>query len=255
MTSQRALQLALAGLCLASMWAAQARAADGRGQDGLGAVLFGGEAHDDRRAFAPPVGRYMSDDGATFVLDRSGPVALLKYEKSCQISPLSPAPATRGDTIYRDGMGAMVLRMTRLGGVTLFAHDRPKGAPLALVGPAVPVRFSPMAAGELGQRFLQASVRASRAAGHLVIFDAPEITPGTESMLADAAAATVDAVTRMSRQGSGRKALRRIHRVLFQSGPAGIRLDANVLEVSIDPCQGALRTSPDRIVQAALRVR
>lgn len=250
MTAQRATSLALAGLCLASICAARAVAADGH--DGLGAVLFG-EERDDRRGAVPHIGRYMTDDGATFILDRSGPAALLKIEKSCQVMELKPNPAARGDIIYRNALGAPVLRMTRLGGVTLFAPGRPGGAPMALMGPAQPVHFTPMAAGDLGQRFLQASVRASHAAGHLVIFDAPEISPGSEALLADAAAVTVEAVSRMARRGDGKKAVKRLRRVLFQSGPQGVRFDGAVLEVNIDPCQAAARPSPDRIVQAALR--
>ena len=256
MTASRAFCLALAGLCLASVCGLSARAADPRGQGGLGEVLFGSDARDDRRASVPHVGRYMTDDGATFVLDRSATVALLRFDKSCQVLELKPIPAARGDTIYRDGMGAPVLRMTRLGGVTLFAPGRPGGAPMALMGSAAPIHFSPMAAGDLGQRFLQSSVRASKQAGHLVIFDAPEITPGSEALLADAAAATVEAMARMSRRKDGKKALQHLRRVLFQSGPTAIRLDGATLEVTIDPCQGAaVRTSSDRIVQAALRVR
>ncbi len=72
-------------------------------------------------------------------------------------------------------------------------------------------------------------MRASRAAGHLVIFDAPEITPGTESMLAAAASASMDSVpgvisgaSKITRWPAAREARTLACRNLWPSSPAAI---------------------------------
>ena len=164
---------------------------------------------DDRRPAPPPVAHYVSGDGQAFVLDRSGAVPLLKFEQSVEIWALSPSAAPRGDVIYRNDVGQPVLRATKLGGLTVFTAQRPSGAPAALMGEADFLRIpAPVSAATLLQRLAQASVRASRAAQHLIPFEASGVTPGSEPIYADAAALAAEGITRIARMpdGAGRRA-------------------------------------------------
>src|SRR5205085_2614180 len=103
------------------------------------------------RVPAPPlIARYVSEDGHSFVLDRSQPRPLLKFDDSAEVWVLNPQPAPRGDTIYKNDLGEPMLRATRLGGVTLFTEDRPNGAAVSLAGGGTPLRLMLLNVAALG---------------------------------------------------------------------------------------------------------
>src|SRR5437868_13971349 len=87
---------ALAGALLVSLAAAPAHA------QSLRDSLFGHrQTFDGRPSGAPPIGRYVSEDGDIFVLDMSqGGPPLLKFENSFEVWALRSQPGPRGDTIY-----------------------------------------------------------------------------------------------------------------------------------------------------------
>ncbi|MDR3511858.1 MAG: DUF4908 domain-containing protein [Caulobacteraceae bacterium] len=212
----------------------------------LGDALFGPHAEQDSQK-PPPIARYVDEDGDTaFVLDRSTAVPLLRFDDSPEIWVLTPQPGPRGDVIYKNDVGELVLRATRLGGMTLFTGVHPGGAAAALVGEAPPLRpnliLTPNA---LLQRLAQASARASRAAQRLVVFDAPDVTPQTASLVADAATVTAEAIGAMARDPIGRRQLARLTKVMLVPGrKAQATLDQGVLRVVIaPPAAGALRAS------------
>ena len=200
----------------------------------LGDALFGPHTQDSQRP--PPVARYVDESGSVaFVLDRSTGVTLLRFEDSPEIWILTPQPAPRGDVIYRNDMGEPVLRATRLGGMTLFTVTRPGGAAAALVGEAPALRpvvvLTPNA---LLQRLAQASAHASRAAQRLVVFDAPDVTPQTASLVADAATVTAEAIEDMARDPAGRRQLSKMNKVMLVAGrKAQASLDQGTLRVIV----------------------
>lgn len=75
----------------------------------------------------PPIARYVSEEGRVFILDRTQSVPMMKFEDSPEVWALAPNPAPRGDIIYKNDLGEPVLRITRLGGFTLFTDARPSG--------------------------------------------------------------------------------------------------------------------------------
>ncbi len=255
MIVRRSAHLVLAGLCLASICAGRSLALTAQGT--LGDVIFDGQPQDDRRAPAPTIARYVSDEGESFVLDRSSPTPLLKFQESQEVLVLSPSQAARGDTIYRDDLGEPVLRVTKLGGLTLFAHGRPGGAPVALAGQAQALRLQALSAAGLGQKLLQASIRASHAARHLIVFDAQEVTTGSEALFADAATVAAEAVGRIAKRHDGQGMLARFTRVLFTPGAASTAsINNGVMHVTLDTSRGlAGRPSSARIVAVASRGR
>jgi hypothetical protein len=241
----------LAGFGLACGAAAPAQAMTGLGG------LFAGVGQNDRGLPLPTVARFVSDEGESFVLDRSAPVPLLRFQDSAEVLVLTSSQAARGDILYRDEFGNPVLRETRLGGVTLFVHGRPGGAPVAVEGAAQSLRLQAMSAGALVQRLALASVRASHAAGRLIVFDADEVTPGTEAVFADAATVAAEAVARLSGRRDGRRLVARLDRILFRPGARGeVRWERGAIAITVAPAAGiAGRPSSARIVQAAFTRR
>jgi hypothetical protein len=215
----------------------------------------------DRGLAAPPVARYSVGQGLLFVLDRSTGVALLKFDDNPEIWALQATPGPRGDVIYKNDVGEPILRATRLGGLTLFSAAAPGGQAAAMVGSADDLQPAPfMSPNAVFQRMLQASARASRAAQHLITFDAAEVTPESAAVFADAAVAASEAVIDMARRDDGRAFLRRLDRVQFQPAP---KAGANIgpadngshlhMQVFIDPAEGlAGRPSSERLMRTAL---
>ena len=257
MSGWRAVRIVLAGFCLALACAAPAGAAVVVQASILGQFFFGQSPQDDRNAPAAPVARYVSDQGQTFVLDRTSSTLLLKFDDSPEILALSPTPAARGDTIYRDDLGDPVLRVTRLGGLTVFVPGRPAGAPVAFEGQAPGFRLQPMTAGALLQRLAQASSRASHAAKHLIIFDAQDVTAGSEAVFADAAFVASQALVRLSGRRDGVSTVARFARVLFTPGPKGsVAVGKGLLSITVNPAEGvAGRPSSARIIAVAAKGR
>lgn len=204
------------------------------------------------RAMSPPVARYVSQDGHGFVLDRSQPRPLLKFDDSPEVWALRPHPAPRGDIIYKNDLGEPVLRATRLGGLTLFTETRPEGTPAALAGGGPALRLNPISPQSLLERLAQASARATRAARRLIPFNA-DASPASSAIMADAAAVTAEAVVRMSRHPEGKSALARVKRVTLVEGrKPSAALHGGEMRIIVTPADGmAGRPSSDRILQAA----
>lgn len=207
-----------------------------------------------RQPTTPVIARYEIDAGGAFVLDRSTPQPLMKFEDSPEIWVLQPAPGPRGDTIYRDDLGQPMLRATKLGGMTVFTERRPDGSAAALEGPSPPLRIPPLSPTALFNRFYQASVRASRAAQHEVGFETREdAEPATAALLADTAVVTSEALVGIAARPDGKVILGRIGDVVIAQGdhPAA-GLQKGVLTVTIVPAEGiAGRPSSHRIERAA----
>lgn len=222
--------------------------------------LFGGRhSSEQRKPAAPPVARYVSETGAAFVLDRAAPQPLLKFENSSEVWVLSPQAAPRGDTIYKNEMGDLVLRATKLGGMTLFTAERPDGDAAALMGKAPSIQPpTVLSMSALFQRLVQASVRASRAAQHRISFEASadatgasdDVTPATSVLVADTATVTAEAFEKMARNGD-RALLARVGRVLLAKGhKPGASLKGGDLTVTYAPDKGlAGRPSSKRIIK------
>jgi len=240
-----------AGLCLALGPAAAGPAAAGPVASLQG--LFGHHSKDGRDAASLPIGRYITEDGDVFTLDRTGPKALLKFDTSYEVWALQPQQAPRGDTIYKNDLGEPVLRATRLGGVTIFTDHRPDGEAAALAGPGAPLKLPIMGSQAVIERLTQASFRASHAMRRLVAFKA-EGSAASSALMADAALVTSEAIVRLSRRADARRVLEKIQVVRLVEGPkAGCELVGDgVLQITVATPQGlAGRPSSDRIQQVA----
>ena len=224
--------------------------------DSLRQGLFGSRPSEGRQFAAPPIARYVSEDGDVFTLDRTQPKPLLKFENSFEVWALTPQPAPRGDTIYKNDLGEPVLRATRLGGITIFTDQRPGGSAAALAGVGAPLRLAIMGPQALLERLAQASARASRAARRLISFEA-EATPASSALIADSAMITSEAVVRMTKRADSRRLLDRILKVrLVEGRRASAQIADGILQVTVVPPDGlAGRPSSDRIVQICETIR
>ena len=195
---------------------------------------------------------YASDSGEAFVFDRAASPPLMRFESSQEIWVLRPEPGPRGDTIYKNDLGEPMLRATRLGGLTLFTMDAPGGMAVAMQGEAPPIHppaiLSPAA---LLQRLAQASAHASHALQRLVVFDAPDVTPESAYLIADAAAVTAEAIGGLDKKT--REGLK-LSRVVFESGhaPSADSSDS-VLVITVAPTRGVAGRPSSRRIDVVMR--
>jgi hypothetical protein len=214
--------------------------------------LFGARPSSQDQRVSLPVARYVSQEGDVFILDRSQPRPLLKFEDSSEVWVLRPQPAPRGDVLYMNDVGEPMLRATRLGGLTLFTEDRPGGTAAALAGMSGALRLAQLGPQQLLERLAQASAKATRAARRLISFEA-DASPGSSAITADAAMVAAEAVTRIARRPDAKTLLARIGKVrLVEGRKASATLQQGVIEITVAPADGlAGRPSSDRIMAVA----
>jgi hypothetical protein len=253
----RSALIAAALACLTG-WGGVASAAERehereRGQpDTIHEAMTGSDSRDSHtHQHAPPVARYVAEGGAVFILDRSGPAALFRMAHSNEIWALRPTPGPGGDIIYKNDLDQPMLRISRLGGVTLFTLQKPMGAPAALDGEGTPFHAPVMNAQLLLHILISDSGRASHAANRLIPFNA-ESAPGSEFLIADAAGVATEALVQMSGFHEGRLLLDRVKSVRLAVGRrTEARFQHGEIVITLQPKQGlAGRPSSGRIAKA-----
>ena len=202
----------------------------------------------------PPVARYLIDEGGVFVLDRSSPQPLLKFEDSLEIWVLSSARGPRGDVIFKNDIGETMLRATKLGGMTVFTQHRPDGSAAALAGASTPLHLPTISPAAFIQRFFQCSLRVSRTAEHLVSFETvQDANPATDGLIADAAGVAVEAMLAIAGRPDGKAILSRIDKIQFATtARPGAVLAGGVLTISVAPGQGVAGRPSSRRIQRAV---
>jgi len=200
----------------------------------------------------PPVAVYAPDSGVAFVFDRTASPPLMRFESSPEIWVLQPEPGPRGDTIYKNDLGEPMVRATRLGGLTLFTMDSPGGTAVALQGEAAPIRPSAvLSPGALLQHLAQASAHVSHTLQRLVVFDAPDVTPESAYLVADAASVTAEAIASLGKKA--REGLK-LNRVLFEPGrsPAAKLSSDGVLQITVAPSKGVAGRPSSRRIEVVM---
>jgi hypothetical protein len=202
----------------------------------------------------PLLASYVSEGGRVFILDRTQPRPLLRFEDSPEVWALLPTPAPRGDTIFKNDLGEPVLRSTRVGGLILFTAARPNGEAVSLAGLGESLTLQPLAPQAVFVRLTQASARASRATRRPILFEA-EATPGSSALIADAAVVTSLAIVRLAARRDGRALLGQFSKVRLEEGKRpSVTISNGVLRIVVTAGQGmAGRPSSDRIVKVALK--
>lgn len=84
--------------------------------------------------------RFITPDGRVgFTLDRTGPAPLMRFEGAQETLVLRVSQGPRGDEFLRTQSGALVLRVTSIGGVTVYTSANDNGAPVSRAGPGRPL--------------------------------------------------------------------------------------------------------------------
>ena len=198
------------------------------------------------------VGRFTSQGGPAFVLDQSSGRTLLRYEGSNEIWSLRPTAGLRGDIYYRNDVGEVVLRATRLGGLTLYTASSPGGLPCALDRAAQALEMPSHDIRFLLRHFMRESARAGQAIDRDFEISARGVEPDASDIFGDAATVAVDGVVRLSQSATGRERQTNLRTMLIVMGSAaGARRDGTTLIITVNPRLGpAGRPSSARVMRA-----
>jgi hypothetical protein len=92
----------------------------------------------DANAASPQAAHFSTDvQNLRFVLDRSQPrFVLLRFEGDAEVWALTSSWGPRGDEFLRNDIGEVMVRITSLGGVTLFGPLGSNGGPASRLGKA-----------------------------------------------------------------------------------------------------------------------
>lgn len=209
------------------------------------------------REQAPPAARYVAED-VGFIFDRSSNA--VRFEGAQEIIILMRQPAPQGGMLYVNDLGEPVLKVSGLGGMTLFTPDRPQGIPVSLVGAATPIRMDVLLRPGLNMGgWVQGMSREiSRAVGpqSRIGIEAPlPLDQSAYPLLADVLVLTQQAVIRNARRERTRAKMQRLTTIFVQVGPAPhARVEDEVLRITINPAKGlAGRPSSEKIARALAR--
>lgn len=198
----------------------------------------------------PQTGRYVSESGQGFVLDRSAATTLLRFDRSLETWALRPSAAPRGDVLYRNDAGELVLRVSSDGNLTLYTRRNPGGSPVSMEGPAESLTPPVLGPVQLFNLMARRSALVTQSLGRLVEINLSG--QESEALVVDALIVTTDAVVRMARSPSARGYLGRLRQITIVEGERASAVYArDELRITVDPSQGlAGRPSSARIVRA-----
>lgn len=215
--------------------------------------LFPDKPDTTRRGAAPPIARYVSDSGIGFTFDRTAARPLLRFEDSSEIWVLRAEAGPRGDTLYKNDTGRVVLRDTKIGGLILFTSQHREGEAAAVAGPSNAIKLPLLGPKQLFQRLAVASSRVSTVLHRQVAFEADVETALGTAMVGDAVIIVTNALLRIATRPGGEASLARINKVYITEGPSPVSEIRNgVLYIVVAPGQGlASRPSSERVAYVA----
>jgi hypothetical protein len=193
----------------------------------------------------PRVGHYVSEDtGIGFVLDRSSELAKLKFDSSEEIFALRWQLAAGGDRLLLRDDGEQMLRLSWLGGITLFTAGNLRGIPVSLDRPASPLVEMPVSIDQVRVVAGQIMQRLRAEVGRDIVFEADwgrvGMDAGGRAILYDAIRNAGTALYIVASTPAGRVNLGRgLQRVRFmQARAAGAYISGDMLVVTFSVEQG-----------------
>ncbi len=185
----------------------------------------------------------------SFVLDRSGDSALMKFDDSPEVYVLRSTTAQRGDAFLRSDAGELVLRVTELGNVISYLGDK-DGAPADVAGDAAPLD-APSLSSSLTEQVKEAAGRLGATAGHdVTIFGAGGFTD-QEGWAADALMVTVFGVERAEAARAGSVQKLRAVRLVRGKAPS-VAFSDGELVMGVNPQAGYAGRPSSEAVAAVL---
>lgn len=195
----------------------------------------------------PPSQHYQTPDGRVrFVLDRSGErLALVKFDGSDEVHVLHSVPGPRGDEFFKTDTGDVLLRVTALGSVIVYADPARMGAPATVAGRAAPV--APPSAPHMGlAAWFENLQREVARRGRPVTFVPPANVPAPATgVVADAAARAAEGLA----AAPGTITVRRV--IIRYGAQPGAYVVNEQLTITVAPQMGyAGRPSAAAVAQA-----
>jgi hypothetical protein len=194
----------------------------------------------------PAAQHFTTESGdVQFTLDRSGPAPLLRFANQDEVLALRSSAGPRGDELLKTDTGMVVLRMTSLGGVTVYTAPGSPGEAASATGSGRTLGGPPSPSGGLISRLSLISGAVSRALGRQVAFAAQGFPPAISAVAADAAGLTGEALIQSENA--------RITQVIIIPGASpAVRRQGATLQVTVAPPLGyAGRPSAAAIAVAA----
>jgi hypothetical protein len=224
----------------------------------LASVAMAGPAHAQRAPdpvtndSAPPSGQFETPDGSLrFVLDRSGPMALIQFEGDPEVYVLRPDPTmgAGGQQFFRTGDGSIVVRVTRWGEITLFVRNDRMGAAASFAESAPPLRPQPVPAPAFQQEWRQTERAVVQRVGRAVALEAPaQMGAGDGAVILDAAERAVDGLA-----AAPQTPIRRVRIQVGQAPAAAVQGD--MLIIVVVPSLGYAGRPSSEQIRAALAAR
>ncbi len=201
----------------------------------------------------PDSGRYVTDSGEAFILDRSGQRPLLRFDRRDETWVLRPTPAPRGDVVYRNDAGEQVLRVTPGGGLTIYTPRAPGGSPASFAGAGQSLSPPTLGPAQLFQLMTRRSHMVSQSLGRLVEINV-DTNQNAEGLTVEALILSTDAILRIARSPTARESLNQLRRISIVQGPrASVVYARGELRITVSPNEGtAGRPSSLRVVRAFL---
>lgn len=201
----------------------------------------------------PAPGRYVSDSGEAFTLDRSGQRPLLRFDRRDETWVLRPTAAPRGDVIYRNDAGQQILRVTPGGGITVYTTRTPGGSPASFAGEGSTLAPPTLGPAQLFHLMTRRSAMLSSALGRLIEINI-ETGQDAEGLTVEALILATDAVMRIARSPTSRSTLSQLRRiVIVEGGRSSVSYSRGDLRIVVAPDQGvAGRPSSARVIRAFL---
>jgi hypothetical protein len=201
----------------------------------------------------PPPGRYVSDSGEAFTLDRSGQRPMLRFDRRNETWVLRPTAAPRGDVIYRNDAGQQILRVNQSGGITVYTARAPGGSPASFAGPGESLSPPRLGPSQLFQLMTRRSAMVSQTMGRLIEINV-DTNHEAEGLTVEALILSTDAIMRIARSPSGRSSLNQLRRIAIVQGQgAAVTYARGELRIVVAPSQGvAGRPSSARVIRAFL---
>lgn len=202
---------------------------------------------------APASGRYVTDSGEAFILDRSGQRPLLRFDRRDETWVLRPTPAPRGDVVYRNDAGEQVLRVTPGGGLTVYTPRAPGGSPASFAGAGQSLSPPTLGPAQLFQLMTRRSAMVSQSLGRLIEINV-DTNQNAEGPTVEALILSTDAILRIARSPSARSSLNQLRRItIIQGTRASVAYARGELRITVSPSEGtAGRPSSLRVIRAFL---
>ena len=191
----------------------------------------------------PLDGTYVTDDRVTFFVDHLGGQVRLRFEGNDEVFYLTSEAATLGGRVLKYDTGAVALKVTGWGGVTLYTASAKSGIPAEYGGrdqnvdppPVAPKDLKPFAA-KLAQEL---SSREDFAIGFAADWSALAQSDALRVLGCDAMRNATYAVEQVAKTGKRALLFDRIHIVrIIQAAKPGVSVQKGILAIAIAPQRG-----------------